>query len=666
MILAIGGSHNLPIAEIFTATSLLGACISGLIGNRTDAALTWIGSAGYNRLTGEASSEAPVILTAMHKCFVLSVAAMARACDSVGGDPVTHFSRRALEDFAKSKDLRNFDAQRHQIHSDLLEEQVRTIFGQQGRTPREMATDRAIAIIEAGMGTALTAPLRDVFRDGHGRYRGWAEQFELFFAAEVSANQKLANILSLDRQNEMLVLMQDHGATIADMRRDFEDWFQRADLKLDEILAAIAALHRSEQQEQFAPAAAIAVIEEAARSGDLTDRQKSKIASIYGEYLMRTTSVPEQFIATNIDSIQREDGNALLEVALRDLAGEDRRKVVAEREAELENDVTALAIRYRELAGFAALDSVEHAVRLFARATELDPTDFWTWIELARLHIAAGSLPQARRAADAARQHAKDDREASVAETELGGLCVHERQLQAALVHFHAALRADEALVARDPDNAELQRDLSVSHNNLGDVARAQGDLVAAASAYRANLSIAEQLAARDPGNAEWQRDLAVSYSRLGNVARAQGDLIAAASAYRATLSIAEQLIARDPGNVEWQRDMAVSHNKLGDVARAQGDFFAAANAYGASLGIREQLAARDQGHAEWQRDLFISHAKLAQLAEDSLDMATAVAEFESAEAILLGLLNRVGEHPGFLRDLAQVRADLARLRATP
>ncbi|MEK6636985.1 MAG: hypothetical protein AABY88_02765 [Pseudomonadota bacterium] len=369
------------------------------------------------------------------------------------------------------------------------------------------------------------------------------------------------------------------------------------------------------------------------------------------------------------------------------------------------------AQRWRDTARIKVLTSIKEAITAYARAIDLDSSDFRTWIELSRLHRAAGSLPQARQTAERALQHVGDDWDRMVAENTLGDIAVAEGQLPAARRHYQAGLIAANAVLAADPDDNDRQREVSVSHEKLGDVAVAEGDLAGARTAYGAGLAISERLAASDPGNAEWQRDLSVSHDRLGdvavaegdlagaraaygaglvirerlassdpgnvgwqrdlsvshdmlgNVAVAQGDLAGARAAYAAGLVIAERLAASDPGNAEWQRDLSVSHEKLGDVARAEGDLAGARAAYSAGLVICERLAASDPGNAGWQRDGFISHAKFAQFNEASGDVAGAIREFEAGEAILVALIARVGDHPGYARDLAQVRGDIARLR---
>lgn len=379
--------------------------------------------------------------------------------------------------------------------------------------------------------------------------------------------------------------------------------------------------------------------------------------------------------------------------------------------AEVETGVAEQAERARQAARIAAPFSVAKAITAYARAVELDPADFGTWIELSRLHRAAGSLPLARRTAEAALQHVGDDHDRMVAEGELGDIAVAEGQLSSAVCHYETAMLISKALVEANPDNPNLQRQLSVSHQKLGDVALAEGDLVRAFSTYSAGLAIVRQLVVADPGNATWQSDLSVSHRKLGDVARDKGDVSNARSAYTAGLMIAERLAATEPGNAGrqrdlavshgslgilemeagnldaahkefkailpifkrlvasesgntgWQRDLSVSHNKLGDIALAQGNLAGARCAYDAGLAIAERLAASDPDNATWHLDLYVCHDRMARIAQASGDIAGAIAEFEAGEVILVALIARVGDHPGFARDLANVRGGIVRLR---
>lgn len=109
-------------------------------------------------------------------------------------------------------------------------------------------------------------------------------------------------------------------------------------------------------------------------------------------------------------------------------------------------------------------------IQRYEAITRLDPGVHWDWVELGGLYKAAGNLAAAMKAAQAATNTAVDD------------------------------------------------RDRSVAFSEIGDVLVAQGDLPGALAAYRKGLAIRETLAARDPGNTGWQRDLIVSYVKLSEV----------------------------------------------------------------------------------------------------------------------------------------------------
>jgi hypothetical protein len=176
------------------------------------------------------------------------------------------------------------------------------------------------------------------------------------------------------------------------------------------------------------------------------------------------------------------------------------------------------AERWRTLGFLESLRSVSAAIAAYEKAAALAPTDFWTAVQLGRLHRAAGNLAAGRKLALAALEQAKTPRDRSVALNELGDVARREGDLPAARKAYEDSLAIRKDLRARDPQNSEWARDLSVSYNKLGDVARREGDLPAARKAYEDSLAIAKDLRARDPQNSEWARDLWVTMWRLADL----------------------------------------------------------------------------------------------------------------------------------------------------
>ena len=128
---------------------------------------------------------------------------------------------------------------------------------------------------------------------------------------------------------------------------------------------------------------------------------------------------------------------------------------------------TKAARTAREKAALAATRSVAEALRWYQNAAKLEPDHFFTQIELARLHQANGNLGAALKAARAALQAAKGNRERMVASGEIGNVLVAQGDLPGALQSYRAAMAIRERLAEADPDNVGWQRDYAVSLSRL-------------------------------------------------------------------------------------------------------------------------------------------------------------------------------------------------------
>jgi tetratricopeptide (TPR) repeat protein len=172
----------------------------------------------------------------------------------------------------------------------------------------------------------------------------------------------------------------------------------------------------------------------------------------------------------------------------------------------------------REKAALAAPRSAAEAVQWYCEAADLAADDFWTWIELARLHTICGTLLDAAKAAKAALNTATDDRERSISNNEFGDVQVAQGDQLGALQSFKASMAIAERLAEADPSNAGLQRDLSVSHEKIGDLMERMGDMARAVEYYERSRVIAAALAERFPDHRQFQSDLRITDRRLGEL----------------------------------------------------------------------------------------------------------------------------------------------------
>jgi tetratricopeptide (TPR) repeat protein len=273
---------------------------------------------------------------------------------------------------------------------------------------------------------------------------------------------------------------------------------------------------QAREDKERAVAAAIAGVE---------GRYKARVGELEGQRQLDQATIGSlndavRALAGNAGSPQPTIGvdAALAELARGETAAAERifAEVLARRSAEGATANREAAEAARHLGALAYLHDTDKALAAYRRAAELEPADAWTWIFISRLEAQAGRLAKAE----------------------------------------EAARRAGEAALA-----AGSERDAAVADHELGDVRVAQGDLTGAKRAFQAYHDAAAKLAASDPGNAGWQRDLSVSWDRLGDVRQAQGDLAGALAAYEAGRAIRERLAASDLGNAGWQRDLSVSWN---------------------------------------------------------------------------------------------------------
>jgi tetratricopeptide (TPR) repeat protein len=268
--------------------------------------------------------------------------------------------------------------------------------------------------------------------------------------------------------------------------------------------------------------------------------------------------------------------------------------------------IARLALEARAKGKLSTLDVI---VR-YEEVIHLDPGAHWDWVELSRLYVEAGKLVDAARAAEAAADHATNDRDRSVALMEIGSVLEEQGDRQGAMASYKEALAIAERL-AKKPFDMDALRDRGIAHDRMGNVLDADGDRRGALTNYLAALAIAVLLSTADPGDMEWQRDVAIAESKVGMVLEAQGDTPGALARYRRAHAITERLAKADPGNLERQRDLSSSHGQLGEALQAQGEAPGALANYQASLAIAERLATTDPDNMEWQLNLI---ARLLQL----------------------------------------------------
>ena len=506
------------------ALNFVSGCIASLLANNADRSIL----DAVRRLSAGGVPENHDVLKAMHVSFLGALRQMAKAIDAVGGTAADNFSRRALAGMLNDKALKKLDLTAPQIPAEAIEAQINLVTAAANADAvRRAATDAVIALIQQHTADALSPAHVAVFHEGHGRYLCWADYFDLFWAEQIKTDGRMRAYMVESRLREITALLRESPALADDVREALDQIRDEiADLREEvregnaAILAALAEVRSSEGGP--IPAAALQTLRRAVDEDKLTQTERSELLAIVERLFERAEPEAKDRIRTFFDNVTKEGSDEFLSTALRELAGEARAALIAERKQAILEDVKAKAAELRLLASYAAIETPSEALELYRQATQLDPTDLWSWIELGRLRMAYDGLAAARQCFEAALQYVAGERDRSVLHTEFGNVLMAEGQLGEARREYTAALAIDEALAQRETGNAaqdvQRQRDLAVSYERLGEVETAAGNLAAARERFTASLAIREALAQREPGNAQWQRDLWVSLWRLANL----------------------------------------------------------------------------------------------------------------------------------------------------
>ena len=248
-------------------------------------------------------------------------------------------------------------------------------------------------------------------------------------------------------------------------------------------------------------------------------------------------------------------------------------------------------------------------------AAEIDPSDFWQWIEITRLHQEAGDPTSAARTAQSATNSARTLRDRSVALDELAGIAVSQGRLDDARRAYDEYHDLARQLLASNPSSAQAKRDVSISLSMVGNVAVSQGRLDDAGRAYEESHDLLYHLLTSNPSSAGAKRDVSISLQRVGYVAVSQGRLDDARGAYVESRDLARQLLAENLSSAVAKRDVGISLQMIGTVAVGQGHLDDARRAYEEFSDLARQLLTANPSSAEAKRDVSVSLEKVGNVA---------------------------------------------------
>lgn len=250
--------------------------------------------------------------------------------------------------------------------------------------------------------------------------------------------------------------------------------------------------------------------------------------------------------------------------------------------------------------------------------------------------------------------------ESGVAAYWLGYHDFRQKRLDEAQAHWSTYLAASEALVRRQPENADWQLELSYALNNLGTLARSHQRVDEAVAYFERSAVLKRQVLAKRPQDSALRYDLIDTLSWTSSAYESQGGLSAAADGYAEQVAMLRTLIAEAPEARAWERRLATSLLRSANLALALGQLDEAQEQIEESARRLSGLVRQEPGNKVWQRDL--AHARLdaGRIASLGGDNAMAIAHLRQARALSSVLLTGSQPLPEWRRLDALVRLRLS------
>ncbi len=240
----------------------------------------------------------------------------------------------------------------------------------------------------------------------------------------------------------------------------------------------------------------------------------------------------------------------------------------------------------------------------------------------------------------------------------IGRLLTEMGRFEEGRAYYDQAKPVFEQLVAKHPDDLQLQRQLTFYDHEMADRLRAAGRFDEALALYRKAIDklekapmdhptwhaisserdqmghtlfkqgkldeafvqhrlcreLLERAVAAAPDVAQYRRDLAVAFDRIGEIEQQQGRTTDALEHIRESLQISERLSAKDPADLKSLSGMATAHCRIGEIALAAGDPLTARREFEQYHELATRLAGADASGAAAQREVAVSNYKLAEL----------------------------------------------------
>lgn len=198
---------------------------------------------------------------------------------------------------------------------------------------------------------------------------------------------------------------------------------------------------------------------------------------------------------------------------------------------------------------------------------------------------------------------------------------------------FNKALRIREALVDRQPNDAQARRDLAGAHSDLG-ICLMRTEPNTGVEHLKKARALLLNLTREQPANEDFLDDLGSTSASLAQALVAAGDLRGALEEYRAAASISEKLVEKNPQNKKFRLSQLIDERSLAlALWKQHGDEAAAKAVIDKALGLIQALIAEDPTNTNYQIGLFYLNNDAGTLRAET-DPAAALGYFRRAAEV--------------------------------
>jgi tetratricopeptide (TPR) repeat protein len=257
--------------------------------------------------------------------------------------------------------------------------------------------------------------------------------------------------------------------------------------------------------------------------------------------------------------------------------------------------------------------------------------------------------------------------EVGSAHSNLGTLLLEQDRAAEAIPQFLSALQVDQRISASAPGDTSLKLALGQGYSWLSSAYFQNLEFARSNQQREQEIALYDALLAREPNNAQVIERSMFAHRFLAELRIADGNLGAAAAEIAMTMKYIEPQLKLDPDNTDWQQAAAKTELLDASIAMLQGQFDRAQGLLQTATQITDELLKHDANVMTWRLELHealaLSQADCFRRSGRLADATSVVAESQrrlQAMAREVGAKNKVGHWQGLAAGLqAQISAAL-------